>query len=333
MNPKLNTPFRISIAPMMDWTDRYYRFFMRGITRESWLYSEMIVARAILKGDAQRLLSFDAQEHPIVLQIGGDRARDLAGATRIGSDFGYDEINLNVGCPSDRVQGGNFGACLMAEPERVAEMVCAMAAATHLPITVKHRIGIPGADRYEDLARFVELVSQAGCTRFIVHARIAILNGLSPKENRTVPPLRYADVYRLKREFPHLTIEINGEIRSLESIQAHLAHVDGVMVGRAAYENPFLFALIGEKLFGTTGPMPERESVINHCSGLLEKLVERGSSPHRLTRHMLGLFHGQARARTWRRLLSDQEFLRTHGARCLEEALRQRADERETAQV
>ncbi|MCB1324039.1 MAG: tRNA dihydrouridine(20/20a) synthase DusA [Spirochaetales bacterium] len=331
MNPEQNKGFRISIAPMMDWTDRYYRFFMRGITRECWLYTEMIVARAILNGDAGRLLAFDEQEHPIVLQIGGDRAQDLARATRIGADFGYDEINLNVGCPSDRVQGGNFGACLMAEPERVADMVCAMAAATRLPITVKHRIGIPGADRYEDLARFVELVSRAGCTRFIVHARIALLNGLSPKENRTVPPLRYADVYQLKSEFPHVTVEINGGIRSLESIQAHLRHVDGVMIGRAAYEDPFLFASIEEKLFGNEPKT--RESVVAHCGAFLEQLVKDGSNPHRLTRHMLGLFYGQPGARAWRRLLSDQRFLKTSGARCLEHALRQRADERELVQV
>lgn len=232
----------LSIAPMMDYTDRHFRYLMRQLTRRTVLYTEMVTSAAILHGDRQRLLGFSVIEKPLVLQIGGDNPADLAECCRIAEDMGYDGVNLNVGCPSSRVQDGHFGACLMAKPEQVAACVTAMQAATALPISVKHRIGIDDCDRYEDLANFVRIVSAGGCEWFTVHARKAWLKGLNPKENRTIPPLRYGDVYRLKQDFPHLGIEINGGILTLAEAQEHLQQVDAVMIGRAAYDNPYLFA-------------------------------------------------------------------------------------------
>ena len=227
---------------MMDRTDRHFRFFLRRITRHTLLYTEMVTTGAVIHGDRERLLGFDLREKPVALQLGGDDPRALAECARIGEGFGYDEINLNVGCPSDRVQKGRIGACLMAEPERVADGVEAMRAAVSIPVTVKHRIGIDHLDRYEDMARFVTTVAAAGSDRFTVHARIAWLQGLSPKENRDIPPLRYDDVYRLKREHPDLSIEINGGVRSLDGVEEHLREVDAVMIGRAACDDPYLFA-------------------------------------------------------------------------------------------
>ncbi|MEL7332566.1 MAG: tRNA dihydrouridine(20/20a) synthase DusA, partial [Cyanobacteria bacterium J06560_2] len=240
----------LSIAPMMDRTDRHYRYFMRQITRRTLLYTEMVTSMAIHYGDLERLLGFTAIETPLVLQVGGDDPTLLAECARRAAEFGYSEINLNVGCPSDRVQSGNFGACLMAQPEKVADCIAAMMAAADLPVSVKHRIGIDELDRYEDMAHFVTVVSATGCQRFSVHARKAWLQGLSPKDNRTVPPLRYDDVHRLKRDFPHLQIEINGGFEALTDVKDQLQWVDGVMIGRAAYDNPYLFATADQEIFG-----------------------------------------------------------------------------------
>ncbi|MDX1387987.1 MAG: tRNA dihydrouridine(20/20a) synthase DusA, partial [Acidobacteriota bacterium] len=236
--------YPLSVAPMMDRTDRHYRRFVREITRRTLLYTEMITTGAVLQGDRDFLLGFSPEERPLALQLGGDDPEALSECARIAEDRGYDEVNLNVGCPSDRVRQGRFGACLMAEPERVADAVAAMREATSVPVTVKHRIGIDDLDRYEDMALFVRTVAGAGCDRFSVHARKAVLGGLSPKANRTVPPLRYEDVHRLKREHPGLRIEINGGIASLEEVRRQLEFVDGVMIGRAAYDDPFLLSTV-----------------------------------------------------------------------------------------
>jgi tRNA-dihydrouridine synthase A len=295
----------MSIAPMMDWTDRHYRFFMRQITRRTLLYTEMVTANAVLHGDRERLLRYSVAERPLVLQLGGDNPADLAECARIAQAWGYDEVNLNVGCPSDRVQSGNFGACLMARPELVAECVQAMRDAVNLPVTVKHRIGIDELDRFEDMVNFVRIVSEAGADRFTVHARKAWLQGLSPKENRTVPPLRYGDVHRLKREFPHLLIEINGGFTTLESIQTQLGKVDGVMVGRAAYENPYLFALADLVFFGDASLPATRREVVLNMLPYVEAQLRAGQYLSRITRHMLGLFAGQPGARAWKRYLSE----------------------------
>ncbi len=286
----------------MDITDRHFRFVLRQITRHTLLYTEMITTAAILRGDLQRLLGFHPDEKPLVLQLGGDDPRDLARAARIGADMGYDEINLNVGCPSDRVRNGNFGACLMARPEHVAEAVAAMRAAVALPVSVKHRIGIDGRESYADLCHFVRTVAAAGTDAFCVHARIAILDGLSPAKNRTIPPLRYADVYDLKQEFPELTIEINGGILDLHAARTHLAHTDGVMIGRAARDNPYVFALADGLLFGSNTRPPTRREIIE----ALKAYAPAGARPIQVWRHLLGLFTGRPGARRWKRFLSDK---------------------------
>jgi len=296
----------LSVAPMMDRTDRHFRYFMRRMTRHTLLYTEMVTTGAIIHGDRDQHLAFHPDEHPIALQLGGDDPRDLAQCARIAADYGYDEVNLNVGCPSDRVQSGNFGACLMAEPERVAAGVAAMRAAVDLPVTVKHRIGIDEIDRYEDMARFVRIVAEAGADRFTVHARKAWLQGLSPKENREVPPLRYADVHRLKRELPGLDIEINGGLKTLDAALEQLAHVDAVMVGRAAVDTPYLFAEADRRVFGDAdAPVPTREEVALAMIPYLEELVATGDRVHRATRHMLTLFFGVPGTRAWKRVLSE----------------------------
>lgn len=324
----------LSVAPMMDRTDRHYRFFMRQITRRTLLYTEMVTAAAILRGgDLEKTLGFDAREKPLALQLGGDDPRQLAACAAIAEDLGYDEINLNVGCPSDRVQKGRFGACLMAEPPRVADAVAAMRDAVALPVTVKHRIGVDDLDRYEDMLAFVETVAEAGCDRFSVHARKAWLSGLSPKQNREVPPLRYEDVYRLKRELPSLAIEINGGVTSLDDAERHLDHVDGVMIGRAAYDRPFMFAGADRRFFGATEPAPTRRQVVDALLPYLESWQRRGMAPGHLTRHVLQLFAGQPGARAWRRHLSEnapragdgRELLRAALARVPDEVLDQPA--------
>ncbi len=290
---------------MMDRTDRHCRYFLRRLSRRTLLYTEMVTAWAIRKGDRERLLGFDPEEKPLALQLGGDDPRALAECARIAEGMGYDEVNLNVGCPSDRVQQGRFGACLMAVPQVVADAVSAMRAAVALPVTVKHRIGIDRLDRYCDLAAFVSTVAAAGCDRFSVHARIAWLQGLSPKENREVPPLRYADVYRLKREFPELAIELNGGIRSLGEVAGHLERVDGAMIGRAAWDDPYLFAGADGRIFGDSGEAPSRRQVLASMAPYLERWHRRGLPIGRLTRPLLNLFAGRPGARRWRRTISQ----------------------------
>jgi tRNA-dihydrouridine synthase A len=291
---------------MMDRTDRHYRYFMRQITRHTLLYTEMITTAALMRGNAKRFLAFSEVEKPLALQLGGDDPAALAHCARLAEDWGYDEVNLNVGCPSDRVKQGHFGACLMAQPAVVARGVEAMRRATSLRVTVKHRIGIDGLERYEDMERFVSVVAGAGCESFIVHARIAVLRGLSPKENRTVPPLRYDDVYRLKAAHPRLHIAINGGIKTLQQATKHLPTVDGVMIGRAAYDEPFLFALADNVFFGEQSVPPSRRQVLEAMLPYLEKWAAEGLAPHRITRHLLGLFAHQPAARAWRRMLSEQ---------------------------
>ncbi len=295
----------LSIAPMMDKTDRHYRYFMRCITRSTLLYTEMITAAAIVHGDRDHLLGFDECERPLSLQLGGDDPGELARAVRIAESYGYDEYNLNVGCPSDRVQNGNFGACLMARPDHVRVLVDAMRSATDRPVTVKHRIGIDGRERYEEMVDFVRTVSRAGPARFTVHARIAVLGGLSPKENRSVPPLRYADVYRLKRDLPHLQIEINGHVSSIDEVDRHLRHVDGVMIGRAAYDNPWLFAGVDARYFGADpATRATRGQVIEQMIPYVEAWCRAGWPARSVLRHMLGLFAFQPGTRQFRRVLS-----------------------------
>ncbi|MGE3538122.1 MAG: tRNA dihydrouridine(20/20a) synthase DusA [Candidatus Tectimicrobiota bacterium] len=306
--PRRGHCWPLSIAPMMDRTDRHYRYFMRQITRQTLLYTEMLTTAALLHGDRRRLLDFTPIEKPLALQLGGDHPEHLATCARMAQDWGYDEVNLNVGCPSDRVQEGHFGACLMAQPELVARCVEAMRAATSLPVTVKHRIGIDDADRYEDMAHFVELVARAGCDRFIVHARKALLHGLSPHENRTVPPLRYADVYRLKAAYPALRIELNGGVTTLQQVQAHLQHTDGVMIGRAAYDYPALLAEADQALYGTATPPRSRRQILEGMLGYLEVCVAQDIPPYRVLRHLLSLFAYQRAARLWKRCLSQQHW-------------------------
>jgi tRNA-dihydrouridine synthase A len=301
----LSYPMPLSVAPMMDWTDRNCRFFHRQISRHTLLYTEMLTTGAVLHGDRERLLGFSPAEHPVALQLGGSEPAQLAEAARIGEQWGYDEINLNCGCPSDRVQSGRFGACLMAEPELVARLVGAMREAVRIPVTVKSRIAIDELEEWPTLERFVRQVSAAGCTRFIVHARKAWLQGLSPKENRDIPPLRYELVHRLKAEFPHLDISINGGIRTLDAAAEHLRQVDGVMIGRAAYENPYLLADADRRFFGGTEAPRERHAVVEAMLPYIEERLSQGAPLSAITRHMLGLFQGLPGARAWRRHLSE----------------------------
>jgi tRNA-dihydrouridine synthase A len=302
---RLGDARRFSVAPMMDWTDRWCRRFHRLLTRRALLYTEMLHANAVVHGDRRHLLGHDAQENPVAAQLGGAEPKLLAEAARICAGFGYDEINLNVGCPSERVQSGAFGACLMATPDTVAECVEAMANAVSLPVTVKHRIGIDDQDSEVDLHRFVARVADAGCRTFIVHARKAWLKGLSPAANREVPPLDYPRVYRLKQEFPHLEIIVNGGIPDPVEGLAHLAHVDGVMLGRAAYYRPFELAQVDRLYFGAELDR-ERGEIIDDLAALAEEMSSRNVPLFRLTRHVLGLFHGTPGARHWRRVLTEE---------------------------
>ncbi|NJM99437.1 MAG: tRNA dihydrouridine(20/20a) synthase DusA [Phormidesmis sp. RL_2_1] len=311
----------LSIAPMMDRTDRHYRYFMRQITRRTLLYTEMVTSMAICHGDLEKLLGFTPDENPLVLQVGGDDPKLLAHCARVATAFGYSEINLNIGCPSDRVQSGNFGACLMAQPELVADCVSAMMAATHLPVSVKHRIGIDHLDRYEDMANFVKIVSSTGCRRFSVHARKAWLQGLSPKDNRTVPPLRYDDVHRLKREFPHLAIEINGGFKSLDQVTAQLASVDAVMVGRAAYDHPYMFAEADHIIFKAATPPPTRTQVVEAMLPYIDHWTGKGVKLHSITRHMMHLFHAQPGSRIWKRYITERACKPNAGSQVVSEAL------------
>ncbi|WP_019628178.1 tRNA dihydrouridine(20/20a) synthase DusA [Thioalkalivibrio sp. AKL10] len=295
---------RFAVAPMMDWTDTWCRRFHRLLTRRALLYTEMVHANAVIHGDRDRLLGFSPVEHPIALQLGGSDPATLAQAARIAVDRGYDEINLNVGCPSDRVQSGAFGACLMAQPGLVAECVAAMQQSVDVPVTVKHRIGIDDQDSEADLHAFVERVATAGCRHFVVHARKAWLQGLSPKDNRDVPPLDYQRVYRLKAEFPDLTIVLNGGLDDVGAARAHLEHVDGVMFGRLAYHQPWSLSVVDRLYFGGADD-PTREEVLEGILGIAEGMRRDGVPLARLTRHVLGLFHGAPGARQWRRILTE----------------------------
>ena len=294
---------RLSVAPMMDWTDRHCRYFHRLLAPHARLYTEMVTSAALVHGDRQRLLGFDDAEHPVALQLGGSDPQELAQAARIGAEFGYDEINLNVGCPSDRVQSGRFGACLMHEPALVADCFTSMREAVTIPVTIKCRLGVDEQDEYADLQHFIETVAARGCGIFIVHARKAWLKGLSPKENREVPPLNYQRVYQLKRDFPALTILINGGIQSLAEVRTHLMHTDGVMLGRTAYHEPYRLAELEHALFGT--PLPDRMALIRQMREYTERHLAEGGKLNHISRHLLGLFQGLPGARGWRRHLSE----------------------------
>ena len=313
---------RFSVAPMMDWTDRHCRMFHRQLTARPLLYTELLTTGAVIHGDRDHLMGFSDAEHPVALQLGGSDEQELAEAARIGEGFGYDEINLNCGCPSDRVQSGRFGACLMAEPDTVARGVEAMRAAVKLPVTVKCRIGIDDQDTEEDFNRFITAVANSGCDTFIVHARKAWLQGLSPKENRDIPPLDYDRVYRLKQARPDLTIVINGGIEDLDDCEQHLAHVDGVMLGRAAYQRPWLLADVDRRIFGeAVNPVSSRAGAVEALLPYVEQRLAGGDYLTRITRHMLGLYHGCHGGRHWRRMLSEDARRDGAGIELLREAL------------
>ena len=322
-----NSQKTFSVAPMMDWTDRHCRVFHRQLTRNAQLYTEMLTTGAVIHGDRDHLLGFDACEHPVALQLGGSDPADLSEAARIGENFGYDEINLNCGCPSDRVRSGRFGACLMAEPDTVARGFEAMRNAVTVPVTVKCRIGIDDQDSEADLSNFINTVSSAGCESFIVHARKAWLDGLSPKQNRDVPPLDYDRVYRLKTARPDLHISINGGIETLHQALQHLERVDGVMLGRAAYQNPWLLADVDRLMFGATGnPVANRMDAAESMLGYIEKRLAHGNYLTRITRHMMGLFHAQPGGRLWRRILSEDARREGAGVEVIHHALAVVAD-------
>ena len=291
---------------MLDWTDRHCRYFLRLISRRARLYTEMVTTGALLHGDRDRLLEFHPRENPLALQLGGSDPRELVECARIAEGRGFDEVNLNVGCPSDRVQRGRFGACLMAEPRLVAECVAALQAAVSIPVTVKSRIGVDERDSYEELAEFVATVAAAGCGTFIIHARKAWLKGLSPKENREIPPLRYDVAERIKGDFPELKIILNGGIPDLDQAERHLARFDGVMLGRAAYHNPYLLAEADRRLFGDTHPIPSRHEILEEWLPYVSAELARGTRLHAMTRHVLGLFHGRPGGRAWRRQLGER---------------------------
>jgi tRNA-dihydrouridine synthase A len=309
---------------MMDWTDRHCRHFHRLISQYTWLYTEMVTTGALVYGDVERHLRFNEEEHPVALQLGGSDPKDLAIAAKLGEKWGYDEINLNCGCPSPRVQKGAFGACLMNEPELVRDCVKAMKDAVQVEVTVKHRIGIDNEESYDFVRDFVGTVAQAGCTTFVVHARNAILKGLSPKENREIPPLKYEYAYQLKKDFPQYEILINGGVKTLEEIDAHLEHVDGVMLGREAYHNPYLMAAFDQRYYGADGAPRTREQVLEAMMPYIEEQLAkeggRGLKINTITRHMLGLAQGLKGARQYRQTLSDAGRLAAGDPRILLEA-------------
>lgn len=314
-----SSDWRISVAPMMDWTDRHCRYFHRLLSPRARLYTEMVTSAALIRGKQDRLLEHSQQEHPLALQLGGSDPRELAQAARLGAAAGYDEINLNVGCPSDRVQSGRFGACLMREPALVGECVKAMRNAASVPVTVKCRIGVDDQDDYAGLQHFTELMLEAGVGVLVVHARKAWLQGLSPKQNREVPPLDYARVYRLKREFPDLVVVINGGISTVEQVRSHLDRLDGVMLGRAAYHDPYLLAQLEHALHGA--PLPTRDSVLQRMRPYIEAELARGTALKHISRHLLGLYQGEPGARAFRRTISEGAHLPGAGWAFLERAM------------
>lgn len=316
------SPTTFSVAPMMDWTDRHCRVFHRALTRRALVYTEMLTTGAVIRGDRERLLGFDACEHPVALQLGGSNPRDLAESAKIGEGFGYDEINLNVGCPSDRVQDGRFGACLMTVPQLVGDCVAAMKTAVRVPVTVKCRIGVDNQDSEQALDALARSVVAAGSDVLIVHARKAWLDGLSPKQNRDIPPLDYGRVYRLKAAMPDVTISINGGIASIAQAKDHLRHVDGVMLGRAAYHEPWRLLAVDPDLFGASAPHASMHEAIESLYPYIERERARGTRLHAITRHMVGAFHGVAGARAFRRALAENCVKANAGVEQLRDALR-----------
>lgn len=314
-----------SVAPMLDWTDRHYRYFARLMSNEALLYTEMVTTGAILHGKGD-YLEYNQEEHPLALQLGGSNPADLAACARLAEARGYDEVNLNVGCPSDRVQNGRFGACLMAEPKLVAECVDAMRQQVSIPVTVKTRIGIDEQDSYEFLTDFIDTVAAAGCDTFIIHARKAWLQGLSPKENREIPPLDYDRVYQLKQDYPQLSISINGGVTSIDVAKTHLERLDGVMVGREAYQNPFILAEVDSALCGKTSPVQSREEVIGKLLPYIGKHLEQGGRLNHISRHIIGLYQGIPGSRAWRRHLSENAHKPGAGVEVIENALKAMED-------
>ncbi len=312
---------RFTIAPMLDWTDRFYRRFAREISRHTWLYTEMVTTGALIHGDRDRFLKYDPVEHPLALQLGGSDPADLARCARMAQDWDYDEVNLNVGCPSERVQNGSFGACLMLESDLVADCVKAMRDAVDIDVTVKHRIGIDKVEDYAFVRDFVGRIAEAGCETFIVHARNAILKGLSPKENRDIPPLKYHYAYQLKQDFPRLEIIVNGGITTHEQVAEHLKHVDGVMLGREPYHNPWLLAEVDSRYYGDDHPLRSREQVMLDLRDFIEAELADGLPLRLIARHVLGLYQGQPGARQWRRMLSDAKLLKDADFGLIEQAL------------
>ncbi|HEY5801893.1 MAG TPA: tRNA dihydrouridine(20/20a) synthase DusA [Burkholderiaceae bacterium] len=324
---RIDTGRRLSVAPMMDWTDRHCRVFHRTISKHTWLYTEMVTTGALLYGDVPRHLDFNDEEHPVALQLGGSEPEDLAKAAKLGEQWGYDEINLNCGCPSERVQKGAFGACLMNEPQLVADCVKAMVDVVDVPVTVKHRIGIDYEDSYGFVRDFVGTIADAGCRTFVVHARNAVLKGLSPKQNREIPPLKYEAAYQLKRDFPHLEILINGAIKTCDEIDHHLQHVDGVMLGREAYHNPYLLAAFDKRYYASNDEPLSREQVLRAMLPYVAaQLARHGKDAggalklNSITRHMLGLLAGMPGARAFRQILSDSKKLAANDPALLLEA-------------
>ena len=312
---------RLSVAPMLDWTDRHCRYFHRLLSSQTLLYTEMVTTGAIIHGKGD-FLAYNEEEHPVALQLGGSNPADLARCAKLAQERGYDEINLNVGCPSDRVQNGRFGACLMAEPDLVAQCVAAMKEVVDIPVTVKTRIGIDDQDSYEFLTNFVTLVSEkGGCEQFTIHARKAWLSGLSPKENREIPPLDYPRAYQLKQDFPHLTIAVNGGVKTLAEAKEHLQHLDGVMIGREAYQSPYLLAEVDQQIFGLDTPVKKRSQVVQEMYPYIEQQLTQGSYLGHITRHMLGLFQNMPGARQWRRHISENAHKAGAGIEVVEQAL------------
>ncbi|MBE9526886.1 MAG: tRNA dihydrouridine(20/20a) synthase DusA [Proteobacteria bacterium] len=318
MTEALSNSRKVSLAPMLDWTDRHFRYLLRLVSKNIWLYSEMVTTGAILHGNnLQRFLAFNEEEHPLTLQLGGSVPEELAQCCQLAENYGYNEVNLNVGCPSDRVQSGRFGACLMATPDLVAQCIAAMIESVDIPISIKTRIGIDREDHYEQLQALVQKVSATGCQYFTIHARKAWLEGLSPKENRDIPPLRYDFVYQLKKDFPELHISINGGIKTLSDMSEHLNHVDGVMIGREAYHNTYLMAQVDKLFYQSDQAIPTRKEIINAYADYIELQMGKGVPLMQLTRHVLGLMHSCPGSKGFRRLISENAYKEGFGAELL----------------
>lgn len=310
-----------SVAPMLDWTDRHQRYFMRLISHHALLYTEMVTTGAIIYGDRDRYLQYNKEEHPLALQLGGSDIKDLAECSKIAEDYGYDEVNLNLGCPSNRVQNGSFGACMMAEPELVAECIAAMNDAVMIPVTAKTRIGIDERDSFDELVEFISKLHQAGCNSFIIHARKALLQGLSPKENRNIPPLNYDMVYKIKQLFPQCEISLNGGVKTLEQAEEHLKHVDGVMMGREAYHNPYLLSTVDRRFYQDNHTILSPHEVVESMLPYIESEMAKGVRLQSIVRHILGVFQGMRGTKAWKRFLSENAHKENAGPEVLKQAL------------